>query len=239
MRRCVTGADGYLGKGIVSKLLDCGGRGGRIRLPSRRRWTNVPSGSRAIYSVWKILAPSWAILTRSSTLHGGTVLTTEPLRSIEDLPKHCRFVEAVAQGSVKRICVMGSMHEVGYHEGPVEADTPCFPMSRYGIAKNALRGFTFLAAGEHGAECLWMKRLLHSGRTGGRELDFLQDSPGERRRQEGVPLHLGQEPVRFPRLRRFLRDDCESCFWGAGLNRHRQHLLREARIVGKSSRTVH
>ena len=36
-------------------------------------------------------------------------------------------------------------------------DLKKFPMARYGIAKNALRGFTFLAAGEHGAECLWMR----------------------------------------------------------------------------------
>lgn len=34
---------------------------------------------------------------------------------------------------------MGSMHEVGYHEGMVVSDTPCNPSSQYGIAKNALR----------------------------------------------------------------------------------------------------
>ena len=34
---------------------------------------------------------------------------------------------------------MGSMHEVGYWEGAIRADTPCNPLSQYGIAKNALR----------------------------------------------------------------------------------------------------
>ena len=133
---------------------------------------------------------------------------------------------------------MGSMHEVGYHEGPVKADTPCFPMSRYGIAKNALRGFTFLAAGEHGAECLWMRGYyIVDGRTDGCSI-FSKIARASAAGKREFPLHLGQEPVRFPRLRRFLRDDCESCF-GSGSDRHRQHLLRKARIVGKSSRTVH
>ena len=34
---------------------------------------------------------------------------------------------------------MGSMHEVGYHEGAICAETPSNPSSLYGISKNALR----------------------------------------------------------------------------------------------------
>ena len=34
---------------------------------------------------------------------------------------------------------MGSMHEIGFYEGEVKEDTPCNPLSLYGISKNALR----------------------------------------------------------------------------------------------------
>ena len=167
MKCCVTGADGYLGKGIVSKLLD---EGAEVVASGFRLAEVDERAERVEGDIFRMEDPCTELgdpdvlvhlAWRDGFDHGAP-------SHIEDLPKHCRFVEAVAQGSAKRVCVMGSMHEVGYHEGPVKADTPCFPMSRYGIAKNALRGFTFLAAGEHGAECLWMRGYyIVDGRTDG------------------------------------------------------------------------
>ena len=43
------------------------------------------------------------------------------------------------EGGLKHLVVMGLMHEVGYWEGAINDDTPCNPLSMYGIAKNALR----------------------------------------------------------------------------------------------------
>ena len=34
---------------------------------------------------------------------------------------------------------MGTMHEIGYWEGAIDENTPCNPLSMYGIAKDALR----------------------------------------------------------------------------------------------------
>ena len=76
---------------------------------------------------------------------------------INKLPLHCAFIDKVCASPVSELCVMGSMHEVGYHEGPVNADTPCFPMSRYGIAKNALRDYCELAARETGTKLKWLR----------------------------------------------------------------------------------
>lgn len=58
---------------------------------------------------------------------------------LEDLPRHYAFVRAMAAAGCRRVCVMGSMHEVGYHEGAIDESTPCNPLNLYGIAKNALR----------------------------------------------------------------------------------------------------
>ena len=37
------------------------------------------------------------------------------------------------------IACMGTMHEVGYHEGAIDENTPCNPLSNYGVSKNQLR----------------------------------------------------------------------------------------------------
>ena len=55
------------------------------------------------------------------------------------LSAHYRFLTDLAERGAGQIAVMGSMHEIGYHEGEVDEDTPCRPLSQYGVAKNALR----------------------------------------------------------------------------------------------------
>jgi dTDP-6-deoxy-L-talose 4-dehydrogenase (NAD+) len=49
-------------------------------------------------------------------------------------------------GGLKQLAVMGTMHEVGYWEGAIDENTPCNPISMYGIAKDALRRSTFQMA---------------------------------------------------------------------------------------------
>lgn len=34
------------------------------------------------------------------------------------------------------------MHEIGFFEGPINENTPCNPITPYGIGKNALRELT-------------------------------------------------------------------------------------------------
>ena len=38
----------------------------------------------------------------------------------------------------------GTMHEIGYWEGAIDENTPCNPLSMYGIAKDALRRIMML-----------------------------------------------------------------------------------------------
>ena len=42
-------------------------------------------------------------------------------------------------GGVKKVTIMGSMHEIGFWEGAIKEDTPCNPLSLYGVSKNALK----------------------------------------------------------------------------------------------------
>ena len=76
---------------------------------------------------------------------------------IEDLPGHFRFLANMLDAGVPRVAVMGSVHEVGYWEGPIDENTPCNPQSLYGIAKDALRRMFLLKADEVGATPLWLR----------------------------------------------------------------------------------
>ena len=45
------------------------------------------------------------------------------------------------------------MHEVGYFEGAIDENTPCNPLTYYGIAKNTLRQVTSIMCKQYG--CIW------------------------------------------------------------------------------------
>ena len=60
-------------------------------------------------------------------------------------------------GGLKQLAVMGTMHEVGYWEGAIDENTPCKPMSQYGIAKNELRQSLELYALNKSCKFMWLR----------------------------------------------------------------------------------
>ncbi|MCR2785214.1 MULTISPECIES: NAD-dependent epimerase/dehydratase family protein [unclassified Microbacterium] len=73
------------------------------------------------------------------------------------LSAHFRFLTGAAQAGVPRIAALGTMHEVGYWEGPIDAATPTDPLSQYGIAKDALRRSLPLALADTGTSLAWLR----------------------------------------------------------------------------------
>jgi dTDP-6-deoxy-L-talose 4-dehydrogenase (NAD+) len=59
------------------------------------------------------------------------------------LSGHFALLEHLADWGVGHLSVLGTMHEVGYWEGAIDADTPTAPTTLYGIAKDALRRSAF------------------------------------------------------------------------------------------------
>ena len=76
---------------------------------------------------------------------------------IGDLSDHYRFLTRMIEGGLKQLAIMGSMHEVGYWEGMIDENTPCNPLSQYGIAKDALRRSMMLYCKEHGVTLQWLR----------------------------------------------------------------------------------
>lgn len=76
---------------------------------------------------------------------------------ILDLPRHYEFLHKMVSSGVRKLVVLGSMHEVGFHEGSVNENTPCNPLSLYGIAKNALRQMTELLVKNTDTKLQWVR----------------------------------------------------------------------------------
>ena len=76
---------------------------------------------------------------------------------MSDLSGHYRFLTKMVDFGTTHLVVMGSMHEVGYWEGPIDENTPCDPLSLYGIAKDALRRALILEQKERGFVLQWLR----------------------------------------------------------------------------------
>lgn len=142
-RVLVTGANGYIGRHVVEKLLELGAEVyvsdfNYDGLDERAIRTTAPIFGQDEKLFEKLGKPDVCIhmAWRNGFVHNAD-------SHIADLPQHYGFIKNMIDGGLKQLVVMGSMHEVGYWEGAIEENTPCNPKSLYGIAKNALRQALF------------------------------------------------------------------------------------------------
>lgn len=140
MKILVTGANGYIGRHVVNTLLDlgqsviaCDISVSDIDKRAESRLFDLfhlPQGN-----VYELLgAPDVCLhmAWRNGFVHNAPT-------QMGDLSAHYQFLAAMIDGGLKHLAVMGTMHEVGYWEGAIDENTPCNPISMYGIAKDALR----------------------------------------------------------------------------------------------------
>lgn len=186
MKVMVTGSDGYIGQGVVAELLNKGCEVTAMGFtPCGIKHKNLKENLGDIFSYDfnsseipdVVLHLAW----RNGFIHND-------LSHLEDLPKHYLFLKAALNAGVNRVAVMGTMHEVGYHEGAVSESTPCNPTTLYGVAKNALRQMTKELCRQHDAQLQWLRgfylvsndgrgssifaKLVNSEREGKKEFPF-------------------------------------------------------------------
>lgn len=196
MKILITGANGYLGQGIVRHVLDCGHeviatdlqvdhvdqRADRyacniFELDNPYQWFNKPD---------VLLHLAW----RDGFVHYSDA-------HINDLPKHYAFIKGFAQSETKRIAVMGSMHEIGFYEGCIKEDTPCNPITPYGIAKNALRHLTSVLCKQYKKEYQWLRGYYIVGNSQYGSSIFSKITAAEMEGKTEFPFTTGQNQFDF------------------------------------------
>lgn len=186
----VTGANGYLGQGIVKKLLDDG-----IKVIATDfsddfidNRANVITGD-----IFSIKNPFEYFGKPEVVLHlawkNGFVHNAN--NHIEDLPRHLEFLRRCVEGGVSRIAVLGSMHEIGFFEGSINENTPANPMSMYGIAKNALRQSISVICKENNIPLQWLRGYYIVGNSERGCSIFSKITEAERRGDKTFPFTMG------------------------------------------------
>lgn len=134
----MTGANGYLGTGIVKKLLD---RNCEVVATDFAVDGIDERATRVACDLFTVENPYEYFGRPDVVLHlawrDGFIHHSE--NHIIDLPKHYAFLNKMVAAGIERVAVLGSMHEVGRYEGEIDENTPANPVTLYGIAKNALR----------------------------------------------------------------------------------------------------
>ncbi|MBO4484437.1 MAG: NAD(P)-dependent oxidoreductase [Lachnospiraceae bacterium] len=196
MKILVTGANGYLGQGIVKHILDCGNEVVATDLKIDhidKRADRRPADLFSIEDPYEyfdrpdvLLHLAW----RDGFVHYSDA-------HIEDLPKHYRFIAKLVESNVKTVAVMGSMHEIGFYEGCIKEDTPCEPTTPYGISKNALRELVSMLCERGEKKFIWLRGYYIVGNSQFGSSIFSKITAAESEGKEEFPFTTGQNQFDF------------------------------------------
>lgn len=197
MKILVTGANGYLGQGIVKRLLDHGHHVvaadfnvDHVDERAVRMACDLFSITNNPYEYFKepdvLLHLAW----RDGFVHYSDA-------HINDMPKHYNFIKSFAESKVSKIAVMGSMHEIGFFEGSINESTPCNPTTPYGISKNALRELTAMFCKQKGKGFQWLRGYYIVGNSKYGSSIFSKITAAEMEGKTEFPFTMGLNQFDF------------------------------------------
>ncbi|WP_158862743.1 NAD-dependent epimerase/dehydratase family protein [Leifsonia sp. AG29] len=155
----VTGAGGYVGRHVVVALLDAGHRVTAVVRSAAR----ADLDPRAEIVEADILAPGFNVTSLAAERPEVLVHLAWTDGFVHNAPSHMlnlsahyALLDGAADWGVERIAGLGTMHEIGYWEGAIDADTPTNPSTLYGISKDALRRALFATVAKK-TEVAWLR----------------------------------------------------------------------------------
>lgn len=196
MKILVTGANGYLGRGVVKQLIDDGHDVIATDL------NDDTIDSRAIIKktdIFSLDAPFTYFEKPDILLHMAwrDGFSHNSNSHIDDLPRHYKFISSMIEEGVKKVCVLGSMHEIGFYEGSIDQDTPTDPESLYGISKNALRKAVELLCKKNNVQYQWVRGFYIVGNSEKGSSIFAKIVQAEKKGQETFPFTSGKNQYDF------------------------------------------
>lgn len=195
MKILVTGANGYLGTGIVKSLLDKGQEVIAVDFSIDKVDCRA---ERIEGSVFDMEDPYVQCGKPECVLHLAWRDGFQHFSDahIEDLPIHVAFLKKMA-GNINQLAVMGSMHEVGFFEGSIDEHVPCHPQSFYGIAKNALRDTASVLAAQNQIIFQWLRGFYIVGNSPVGSSIFAKIAYAAQNGKREFPFTMGQNQFDF------------------------------------------
>lgn len=196
MKILVTGANGYIGQGVVRHLLDKGAEVVAADFKADFIDSRAESVSCDLFGVrdpYDYFGKPDALLHlawRDGFKHYSDA-------HIGDFQKHCDFIKSFAESGISRIAVIGSMHEIGFYEGCVKEDTPCNPTTPYGICKNALRQYTQSLCKANDKVFQWLRGYYIVGNTSRGNSIFSKITEASDQGKKVFPFTFGQNQFDF------------------------------------------
>lgn len=196
MKILVTGANGYLGQGIVRHILDCGYQ----VIATDIMVDHVDERAEKIACDLFSVSDPYSFFGQPDTLlhlawRDGFVHYSDA--HINDLPKHYAFMKEITESEIKKIAAMGSMHEIGFFEGNIKEETPCNPITPYGISKNGLRQLTEMLCKQKGKEFQWLRGYYIVGNSQFGSSIFSKITAAEAAGKDVFPFTKGQNQFDF------------------------------------------
>ena len=196
MKILVTGANGYLGQGIVKAILD---NGNEVIASDFNTQRVDQRAKRVDCDLFNVKNPYDFFEKPDVLLHlawrDGFVHYSNA--HIDDLPKHFEFIKSFAENGCKHIAVMGSMHEVGFFEGSINENTACHPTTPYGIGKNALRDLTSMLCKQNNSVFQWLRGFYIVGNSKYGNSIFSKITAAVAEGKKEFPFTLGQNQYDF------------------------------------------
>lgn len=192
----VTGANGYLGQGIVRSILN---NGHCVVATDFNTQFVDERAERIACNLFEVDNPYSFFSEPDVLLHlawrDGFVHYSSA--HIEDLPKHYAFIKKMVDGGIQQVAVMGSMHEIGFFEGSINESTPCHPTTPYGIAKNALRDLTQMLCKQKNIVFQWLRGYYIVGNSKFGSSIFSKITAAVDEGKTEFPFTLGQNQYDF------------------------------------------